>query len=97
MNIHTLAMVTSIAALAACAQQAYWVKVGATDTDFARDSYLCKRDALAAYPERVYPRSTYKCTSSFCWDGRSYTDSQNRTKMETLCLRAFGWRLVSKP
>jgi hypothetical protein len=39
-----LAILGSVA-LSACAPQSVWTKAGATDQDFATDSYDCERDA----------------------------------------------------
>jgi hypothetical protein len=38
------APVLAVLLAAACAEQAVWVKPGATQQDFARDSYECERD-----------------------------------------------------
>lgn len=97
MNIRTLAIVVGTAMLTACAQQ-YWVKAGATSTDFARDDYFCERDALAAYPKRVYsPGTAMPIAPGVGVDLQVLADINSRKAMRKLCLRAQGWRLVTKP
>ena len=77
-------MVVAVLILAAgCAEQLYWKKAGATEADFQRDSYECKKDAYA--------------TGGAVYVGYGVTQRTPNSGMYSQCMVAHGYHLGPAP
>lgn len=82
-----LLLVILVLHLSGCAHY-QWVKDGATQSDFARDSYECQKEAALLYPAQVVTRqlmsgyttdATTSCTGSGSTFGNSTYNNLNCT------------------
>ena len=96
MNTLPLTVVVVATMLVSCTQQTHWIKTGAGQTEFNRDFYRCEREALVAYPHRVYPQHTYMPAFGVLVDTKGLADIRNRENMRDHCLRANGWSPFTK-
>jgi hypothetical protein len=80
-------MVAAVLCLGACGTRPNWVKTGATEEDFARDSHQCERDARASAGERGPGLA----------GGGGLAAEFESGGYQAGCLRRRGWTLAAEP
>ena len=94
-SVSVLISVLVGALLAGCASQERWVKNGATQDDFYRDSYQCQTEAARIYPAAPADSQPISTGRYAVLNMAPVASASNRAQAARACLLARGWRPVS--
>ena len=78
-----------------CATAPHWEKVGATQSDYYRDSYQCQMEATRAFPSTPEDNQPISTGRYAVLNLAPVSTSVNRAQATKACMFANGWRQVS--
>jgi len=77
--------------LSACSQA--WIKPGASNEEFYRDSYQCERDAaMIPYPSSAYSNSPSQPGDKFFALSDDLTRLSRKNQLYDRCMQSKGWK-----